>query len=506
MERKERFVLFDTIESYQLMVKLSNLLPAKIVALAFLLTIFAIVIYKAIYIPITHDEKSASVYYAFMTVPQILDSDIWPSNHILNSLLVKLSESIFGVYPWSVRLPSVLAFCVLSIALWLIASRFFSANCFVFLTPFFLVLWNPFLIDFYSLARGYGMSNAWLLCSVLAVLLFSQKRSMKHYYLAILFSMLAAYANFTLLIYWVAVHVFLSVVSLLNLSETKRPFFTLAPQIFITLVLSVAFMALCYTPLYKMNSTNQFIYWEGGSFFANTISNTIDNLLYGETYWRTSPNRFAIGFLVYLYVTGFYLFTKLVRNRRQVFRDPLFVTYFLLVLVWVVNMLQVKLLGTPFLTSRTALSYFVLASLVIIFTLREVDSTFVWAKRSVIPAVLFVCVWHLSHRVNLTDVREWRYDRDTYKVMNYLKEYVKEHPEVKTVDLNTNWLYNPSFGFYCVAGITPWINLTEYHKEVDTASQTLFYYATHDDGWQLEKNYRSVLDFADNNGVLMQRR
>lgn len=488
------------------MPKLNNLLPAKIVALVFLLTIFAVVIYKAVHIPITHDEKSASVYYAFMTVPQILESDVWPSNHILNSLLVKLSENIFGIYPWSVRLPSMLAFCVLSISLWLIASRFFSANGFVFLIPFFLVLWNPFLIDFYSLARGYGMSNAWLLCSVLAVLLFSQQRNMKYYYIAILFSMLAAYANFTLLIYWVAVHLFLGLVSLINISENKRPVAKLISHALITILLAGAFMALCYTPLYKMNSTNQFVYWEGGSFFTNTISNTIDNLLYGTTYWRTSPNRFAIGLLVYLGLTSFYLLTKLIRNGKQVFRDPLFVTFFIVLLVWTVNMLQTKLLGTPYLTGRTALSYFILASLVIIFTLREIDSTFTWAKHSLIPAVLFICIWHLGNRVNLTDVREWRYDRDTYKVMDYLQGYMKEHPEIKTVDLNTNWIYNPSFGFYCIAGITPWINLTEYHKEIDTSTQALFYYATHDDGWQLEKNYRSVLDFSDNDGVLMQRR
>ncbi len=164
--------------------------------------------------------------------------------------------------------------------------------------------------------------------------------------------------------------------------------------------------------------------------------------------------------------------------------------------------MQAIILGTPFLNGRTALSYYVLFMFVLFFVLLTIVENLRWIGYGITSFIMLFFVAHFLHSVNLQSVHEWRFDCNTYKVHAYLQSYMKEHPEVKTIDLNTHWLFNPSFGFYCITGKTPWLNLTEYHKETDTTSQTLFYYAVHDEASQLN-NYTVALDFPDNAGVLL---
>ena len=100
---------------------------------AFFLILFSFILYKAVHLPITHDEFASSVYYPAFGVWEIMMyPDYWPNNHILNTLLVKLSESVFGIEPWSVRLPNLLAFIFFFAVMYAAAVRYFAASFFFF--------------------------------------------------------------------------------------------------------------------------------------------------------------------------------------------------------------------------------------------------------------------------------------------------------------------------------------------------------------------------------------
>jgi hypothetical protein len=472
------------------------------VAIFFLLLSY-VVIYKAIHVPITHDEKAASVYYPTWPVTQVLMSDVWPSNHILNTLLIKLSESTFGIEPWSVRLPNILAFVLFFLALWVIAKHWFSRGL-LFSLPFFIVFCNPFLLDFFGLARGYGLSNAFMACSITSLLFFSNSFKLQWYYLAIVFAMLAAYANFTLLIYWVAVQMLLVSLYLFHAFKTRYPISKVFMRLSSTALIALAFIALCYVPLYKMQSTNQFIYWSKESFYKDTVLSQVNNFLYGAKYARILWGCLIGLIFTALSIAALYSLYKFITSRQIALSNPVVVLSLLLFLVWLVNIIQAIVLGTPFLTNRTGLSYYVLFAFLLMFVLRELTEYFPQFGYVSFPVITILAIAHLYFTVRLDSVREWSYDSDTYHILGYLKDYQLQHPEIKTIALNTSWIYNPSFSFYSITGKTPWLNLTEYHKEVDTASQTLFYYATHDDSWQLN-NYSPALDFPNNCGVLMIR-
>ena len=113
-------------------------------------------LYKASHASFTCDESFTYLNYVHMSVLQIISyHNPFPNNHILNSLLMKLSESFFGSSELALRLPNILAHILFLVITYKLLSRYCPKNGIFF---FILVNANPFMIDFFSLARGYGLA------------------------------------------------------------------------------------------------------------------------------------------------------------------------------------------------------------------------------------------------------------------------------------------------------------------------------------------------------------
>ncbi len=469
---------------------------------AFFLILCAIIVYKAVHVPITFDESAAAIFYPHFTVREIIMfPTFWPSNHILNTLCIKLSEHIFGTTPWSVRLPNMLSFLLFFWAVYRLAIRYFDGSYFLFCLPFFAFFCNPFLIDFFGLARGYGMSNALMACSVYCALRYSYETDTRWYMLTILSAMLAAYANFTLLIYWVAVQGLLTlllITAYMRSEETLKKMLLTAAA---TLAVAAGFMALCYVPLHKMQSTNQFVYWAHDGFFQNTILDQINNFRNSVRYWGIPSLYVAwivVGFFMAVWVC---VLQKFRSTGVQALRDPLVVVTLLLSMVWLVNEVQSLILGTPYLTTRTAISYYVLFIFVLVFMVRDMSLRVARLQVALPAVVVIMFAIHLGFATDLKCVREWWFDANDHDVVVYLQQYRHAHGD-KEVDLNCTWLFNPSLSFYQETHEADGIRLTEIHHDPDTLSQTQFYYATSDDAALLHA-YTPLQVFYPTQNVLL---
>jgi hypothetical protein len=88
-----------------------------------------------------------------------------PNNHILNSILMRLSTSIFGLSPLTIRAPALLgAGLYIAVSLWF--SRLFTEKWTVRLPLFVCLVYNPFVFDYFVAARGYGLATAFLLWGI----------------------------------------------------------------------------------------------------------------------------------------------------------------------------------------------------------------------------------------------------------------------------------------------------------------------------------------------------
>lgn len=153
--------------------------------------------YRASTLSMTMDESGTFINHVPKPINHILTNEPIPdgNNHILNTLLIKASVAIFGANSFSVRLPNVFA-----LGLYL----FFGLRILLLLKyrpGFLLVGWallllNPYLIDFFSLGRGYGLANGFMLGSLYCWFCFLGRSKRKHLIGAFAFAILAVYANF----------------------------------------------------------------------------------------------------------------------------------------------------------------------------------------------------------------------------------------------------------------------------------------------------------------------
>lgn len=133
-------------------------------------------IFRAVSQPITVDE--ADVYFRYLRHRPffgIFDSRYNPSNHVLQTALAYGTVHLFGPSEFAIRLPSLLASPLYLWAAWRIAFLFRRLG-FALLALGLMVL-NPLVLDYLSLARGYGTALTLFAWSLYFSLRFLQHRN-----------------------------------------------------------------------------------------------------------------------------------------------------------------------------------------------------------------------------------------------------------------------------------------------------------------------------------------
>jgi hypothetical protein len=128
------------------------------VARACLVSLFAVNVFRAAMLSITPPEADA--YHRFVRAPlyeALAQYDA--NNHVLYTLLARISTSFFHLTELSLRLPSLLCGALYLCAVYRLSRRAFGSGG-LFLTAVGLLTLNPLVLDHMSAARGYGMALA----------------------------------------------------------------------------------------------------------------------------------------------------------------------------------------------------------------------------------------------------------------------------------------------------------------------------------------------------------
>jgi hypothetical protein len=480
-------------------------IAGRVLAIIFLGTLSFIVIYKAIHIPITFDESSTfgiteqPIRQVMLNLNWDNSPSNWPNNHILNTLLTKASVNIFSMAPWALRLPNILAFLLFGLAVYVLAVKYFSASPWLFMLPVVLMSTDPYVLDFFSVARGYGMGSSFMVCSIVGLLAYVSSSRMWWYYIAILLAALAAYAQFTFLLYWLALHILLVILFLTQKNLNKRRWHIALSII----IVGIIFWALWTYPLMHIQQGVRHDYPVAGGFFETTIVNSASNFLYGKPLPFLSPHMLAWIAIVTIIFGAVYCSVK-VSKKALSLADPLILVSILLALVWLINMLQVYISHTTYLTHRIALIYYLLFVFVVIFLIRDIAAYHrILARASALAILLFFLV-NFSRTVTLKSVYEWSYDAYTYDVVGYLRDYRQKHPESQTIEIKLGGHFYPSFFYYHYMDYKNlrWLDIT---TRFDTVTQPLFYYATADEEPKLI-HYKPAQSFGPDGQVLMIHR
>ena len=112
---------------------------------------------------ITIDE--ADTYLVWVARPNPSHWEAASNNHVLNSLLMRLSTGVFGVNHFTVRMPALVGAAVYIAAAWALCRLF--APALVAQWPLFVgLVYNPFVFDHLVAARGYALALGFLLTAI----------------------------------------------------------------------------------------------------------------------------------------------------------------------------------------------------------------------------------------------------------------------------------------------------------------------------------------------------
>jgi hypothetical protein len=140
--------------------RLHNFSQSSSALLIYAFLVFAYVLYRAYHLSFTFDEI---VSYDLLQGFSLETAGQSANYHLLNSYLMKACNAAFGDSELSLRLPNVLAFIIYLIAAIRIGSlirKEYRLHTLILLTSM------PFLLDFFSLARGYGLGVGFVLLSL----------------------------------------------------------------------------------------------------------------------------------------------------------------------------------------------------------------------------------------------------------------------------------------------------------------------------------------------------
>ena len=142
---------------------MQRLLRGNIAALSLASAAICLVAVRACLQSVHLDEATSFLLYARLSWP----SHWYPSsdNHVLNSILMRLVTSIFGVSEWTVRMPAILG-AIIYIASSLYLCLLLTRRKLLQITLFICLVYNPFVLDYLVAARGYSLAIGTLLAAL----------------------------------------------------------------------------------------------------------------------------------------------------------------------------------------------------------------------------------------------------------------------------------------------------------------------------------------------------
>ena len=147
--------------------KIARLQSEQLLAIAFALARTGFCAYRAVTQALVHDE--AFFFGRFVDGPW---SQIWApydaANHVLYTILAKVSVALFGLSEFTLRMPSVVAGFALMLATFALLSA--CQSRILRWTVYIAIGLHPLLLDFSIAARGYGLSLTLLAWAIYATM------------------------------------------------------------------------------------------------------------------------------------------------------------------------------------------------------------------------------------------------------------------------------------------------------------------------------------------------
>jgi len=396
--------------------------------------------------------------------------------------MMKGAVKLFGVSEFSVRLPNLLTHLVYLVFSYLLV-REMRRPFLVTFAAFLMLNLSPYLLEFFALARGYGMICGWIMMSLYFLWKYIDTRKNKFAIGSFSGAFLAVMSNFVALNYLMALtgvfYLWLIYLLFFEKTNTRKIFaHTLTPLPFL-----ITLAALLYRPIQFLSTGGEFKY--GSSSLYQSLETMVRDYLQTKADAYFGKNTIiifaclAIGFIIMATVRATRQFVRKPQDTRTTF---LLATVLIILSVILIQKVQFHVMGTNYLILRTALMLVPLGLLPVALCLLLWENK--WANRLLITIGIFSVI-HLIPHINFNQCREWWYDKHTKEMALYVENLKVEKP----VKLGVHWTFQPATMYYWKTGELNAIDELLYNKDIRTDDYFDYYYVPLGDTSKLHPAY-----------------
>lgn len=255
------------------------------------------VVVKASIAAFTHDEAYTFLHYVPRSVLDVLSfKDPTPNNHILNTLSMKVCVRVFGDREWSLRLPNVVSLAAYCWGVHRLTAQLRTRAVVVPTTV--LLLANPFLLDFFALARGYGLAIAFVTLSAATYVSYLQSGRSRRYHFALGAALMAVLSNAATLYYALSLVLMHNIITLNESTKTSKSWGDVARWMArsnaATAIVFGIGLAVLYEPLRRLAGVHIDVGGDTG-LWHDTVMSLVQSTAYGRGgLWLPSALRVAV--------------------------------------------------------------------------------------------------------------------------------------------------------------------------------------------------------------------
>ncbi len=450
-----------------------------------------LIFYRAIVIPITHDEAGTWYFYRHINVWTCFSSpSCWESanNHWLNTLLLQWSSGVFGEHQWALRLPKVIGGILYLVAAACISYRYHQSMA-LRLASFLLLTTHMYLLDFFSLARGYGLMVSGVLWGIYSLMRYIERFEIKWLVVGVVGLSLAVLSNFTALLPWAAISA-----GWLGWLVIQKKNILLFRHGVVWLISALVLGLLLRLPIKILSAAGEFNW--GSENLWIMMKDFITNLLYRSDYYG---GHFVLNVLWGVVLAFCVIVFAATLFKKMAFRNQFFLLVILLSFNFIVILVLQKIAGTQAPVGRKTLYMipFIFTPLAIGLNLIQHQ-----IKGFVVGLALSILLlFNMNFNFYWASCREWYYDAYYPELFSVI---LPDGSDSDSIRLGATWIFIPALVYYQATNPLPLSGLA-YQKQLIVDSSMQFYYLDPRDtlgittnGFRLEKNIGPFFLYARN--------
>ena len=395
------------------------------------ISVFLYVLIRAIKLDITYDEAYTISEVVPRSVYHILNfTPCEANNHLLNSLAIKFLFSFLPNTLFVARLPNVFALILFLLFSAKICYRYLSN--FTGICSFVILISNPFLLDFFGLARGYGIGIACELASLYFVLRYlanKDRRSLTYSFVFAGLTVLAALSNLYFYLGWVGVYAFYSVfvIKQFNLKNSL-----------ICFVSSLVLTSIIWEPIRKLTGTNSLFYGGDTGFYEDTLHSLASYTTYQQVNSNPSSGYLITFLLVFvLCVLGSFFVKPKTRINQLIILGLTGLTALIIII-------QHNVTNSLYVIDRTALFFWPLIILSLCFSIELISLKKLTKPLMVFLAIVFVI--NFLSKANKYKTVTWYFDSHTSEILGKINSSAQITKHTQVIDYS--WPLESGLAYY----------------------------------------------------------